>query len=183
MYRVLWGELRRYIGTIVGARHSCWGIVFWLGFGLRTPWGFSPGSFFFGVPVFPRSLSLSFFFFSSFFLVAGLGVFSCSSLARPAGRRRTSGTSTGRSPCLHMSSLPLSPRVGRLPLSSSSFCPLSLSLSSLSMRREVSIWSGHLLAQITVNQVDPACSHTLVSKTKPGVSQRKRFTARLQMAH
>ena len=40
-----------------------------------------------------------------------------------------------------------------------------------------------LLAQITVNLVDPASSHMLVSKIKPCMSQHKRFTARLQMAH
>ena len=47
MYRVLWGELRRYLGRFFGARLSCRGIVSWLDFGLRTPRGFSPVAFFF----------------------------------------------------------------------------------------------------------------------------------------
>ena len=47
MYRVLWGELRRYIGTFFGARLSCRGIGICLDFGLRTPRGFSPVAFFF----------------------------------------------------------------------------------------------------------------------------------------
>ena len=47
----------------------------------------------------------------------------------------------------------------------------------------VSIWSGRHLAQTTVNLVDPASNHMLVPEIKPGMSQRKRFTARLQMAH
>ena len=33
-----------------------------------------------------------------------------------------------------------------------------------------------------MNLVAPASSHTLVATTKPGMSQRKRFTARLQRA-
>ena len=59
-------------------------------------------------------------------------------------------------------------------------------LHSLHLRSDVcmvSIWSGRHLAQITVNLVDPASSHMLVSKIKPCMSQHKRFTARLQMAH
>ena len=40
--RVLWGELRRYIGMFFGARLFCRGRVIWFGFGLRTPRGFSP---------------------------------------------------------------------------------------------------------------------------------------------
>ena len=47
MFRVLWGGLRRYLGTFFGARLSCRGIVIWLDFGLRTPRGFSPVAFFF----------------------------------------------------------------------------------------------------------------------------------------
>ena len=39
MYRVLWGELRRYIGTLFGARLYCQGTVFWLGFGGRERCG------------------------------------------------------------------------------------------------------------------------------------------------
>ena len=45
MYRVWWGELRLYTGAFFGARHSCWGLVFWIGLGPRTPRTFSPGSF------------------------------------------------------------------------------------------------------------------------------------------
>ena len=57
MYRVLWGELRRYIGMFFGARHFCRGIVIWLGFGTRTPRGFSLGSFLFRGPGFSALLS------------------------------------------------------------------------------------------------------------------------------
>ena len=76
---------------------------------------------------------------------------------------------------------PLSARVGRPPPPPSlppSFCPCSLSLSLLSLSLFASMHS-----EVSVNLVDPASSHTLVSKTKPGMSQRKRFTARLRMAH
>ena len=107
------------------------------------------------------------------FLVAGLGFPPPPSLRLLAGRR-TPATWSGGS-VMHLSSRffsPLSARVGRrfLPPILFSFCPLSLSLASL-------------LQACTVNLVDPASSHTLVSKTKPGMSQRKRFTARLQTAH
>ena len=80
-----------------GARHSCWGIVFWLGFGQTTPRGFSPGRFFLGSGVSSLFLSLPLLLLSPFFLVAGLGAFACSSSVRPAGRRRTPATCTGGS--------------------------------------------------------------------------------------
>ena len=135
--------------------------------GKRTPRGFSPGSFFSGFRCFFRSFSPSLLFSSSFFLVAGLGAFSCSSFARLAGRRRTPATCTGGSSCLHVSSLLCLPgSVACLPpFLSPSFCPLSLSLACA--HRDVSIWSGHHLAQITVNLVDLASIHMLVSETKP----------------
>ena len=43
LHRVLWGELRRCMGEIFGARYSCWGMVFWLGFGSGNAAGFFAG--------------------------------------------------------------------------------------------------------------------------------------------
>ena len=41
----MWEELRLHTGAILRVRLFCWGIVFWLGFGQRTPRNFSLGSF------------------------------------------------------------------------------------------------------------------------------------------
>ena len=135
VYRVLWEELRLYTGAILGARLFCWGIVFWLGFGQRTPRGFSLGSFW-GSGV--SSLLLSLPPFSSSFSSGGRPgcpflLFAC---------RQDSGLPVpGQAGASHTCSLsflsPLSARVGRrtpslLPPSALS---LSLSLSSLSLLR------------------------------------------------
>ena len=139
----------------------------------------------FGVPVFSRSSLSPSPLPPPSFLVAGLGVSSPPVRGLAAGRP-TSATWSGGS-VMHMLSCffsPLSARVGRPPpLSSSLFLPslvffFFLSLSSLSACIE-----KRYLAQITVNLVDPASSHMLVYKIKPGMPQRKRFPARLQTAH
>ena len=84
--------------------------------------------------------------------------------------------------CLSLSSL-FCPGRPPSPLSlPPSFCPLSLSLSLSLSSLSLSLFASMHSEVITVNLVDPASSHTLVSKTKPGMSQRKRFTARLQVA-
>ena len=141
MYRVLWGELRLYIGMFFGARHSCRGLVIWLGFGMRTPRGFCPVAFFCrGSGVF-RSFSLSLFFSSSFVLAAGLGVFLPLLCVLLQDTGPTSGTCTGRAahmlPCLSfflslpgsVASLLFSLRLPSLSLSL--FLSLSLSFASM----------------------------------------------------
>ena len=124
--------------------------------GQRTPRGFRWGRFFRGSGVFSLfSLSLS---SSSFFFSGG----------RPGCLFSSCAWFGCRTPAPSLV----------LPLSALSLFFFSLSLSSLSACIE-----KRYLAQITVNLVDPASSHMLVYKIKPGMPQRKRFPARLQTAH
>ena len=96
IHRVLWGELRRSIGTFFRAGLSCGGIVFWLSFRQRTPQGFFVGVVFsFGAPVFFSLFSLSLLFSSFLVLAAGLGASSCSS-CRVSGRTATDSRYTDR---------------------------------------------------------------------------------------
>ena len=145
-----------YIGAFLGTRRSCWGIVFWLGFGQRTPRGFSLESFHSGVSVFFFALSLS---PSSSplpppsFLVAGLGVSSCSSFCVSCRTATDFRYQFRPEPMIAHVFSPLSARVGRL------FSPLLL-LPSLSLSL------SSLLHACTVNLVDPASSHMRVSKIK-----------------
>ena len=101
-YRVLWGELRRYIGTFFGARLSCRGIVIWPSFRQRTPQGFFAGVVFSGFRGFCFcSFSLSLLFsFSSFWWPAWVPLLVLL-VACLAGPRRTPGIRTGGSSNMH----------------------------------------------------------------------------------
>ena len=133
MYRALWEGLRLCVGAILGAWPFCWGIVFWLGFGQRTPRDFSLGCFlgsgvsslFLSLPPFlllllfwgpapARVPSLSFLLYAcrqdTGLPVPGQGGASCTTFSLFS----VSSLCPGRSP---------------FPLSSPSFCPLSLSSS------------------------------------------------------
>ena len=155
MYGVFWGRLRQYIGTFFEARHSCWGLVFWLIFGQRTPRVFSLVSFLFRGPgVFFALLSLPLlplFLLFLFWWPAWVPLlFLCLACRQDTGP--TSGTCTGRAQhtCGHVFSFS-SARVGSLPLSSSLFLPclslflsfsLSLSLCKRSQRKRFTALSG-----------------------------------------
>ena len=133
MYRVLWGGLRRYNGTIFGAGHSCWGIVFWLGFWGRERRGFfrrgrffrGSGFFCFALLSLPLLFLLLLFWWPAWVSLLLLCVVWRQDTGLPVL------VQAGHSTHAVMSFLsPLSARVGRLPLSSSLFLPsLSLSLS------------------------------------------------------
>ena len=118
------------LGRFFGARLSCWGIMIWPSFRHRTPQGFFAGVVFsFRAPVFFSLFSLSLLFSSFLVLAAGLGASSCSS-CRVSGRTATDSRYTDRREQQHAWGhifLFLSPRVGRLTLSSPSFYPLFFS--------------------------------------------------------
>ena len=160
MYRVLWGELRLYIGMFFGARHSCRGLVIWLGFGM-----FRCFSLFLSLPLLLLLLCSG----------GRPGCFSSSSL-RPAAGHRTDIRYWDRPgsvlPCLSFF-LFLPGSVASLLFS------LRLPSLSLSFSLSLSLFCKHALSEPSA----PASCHTLVSQTKPCISQSSRFTARRQMAH
>ena len=131
MYRVLWGELRRYIGMFLGAGHSYRGIVIWLGFGTRTPRGFSLGSFLFRGPGFSALLS-----FLLLLLLFSGGRLGCLFPPCACCGARTPDFRYLARPELHTPALVLSVSSfcpGRSPPFSSSLCLPSLSLSLFSL--------------------------------------------------
>ena len=153
--------------------------MFWLGFGQRTPRGFSPGSFFSGFRFF-FTLSLS----SSSsplppppFLVAGLGSLSPPSFRLVTGHRTDIRYLYRPGTCFctcDMSFLsPLSARVGRPPprfLPPSALFSLSLSLSlsslSLSLCKHAQQWTWLILPAVIrlFRRLSQACLSVSVSQ-------------------
>ena len=133
MYRVLWEELRLCAGAILGAWPFCWGVVFRLGFGQRTPRGFSLGLFL-GSGV--SSLFLSLLPFLLLLLFWGPARVPFPSFSLPVGRIPDYRYLDRRELRAHVLTLfsvsSLCPGRSPFPLSSPSFCPLSLSFLFLS---------------------------------------------------